>query len=377
MRTATRRDREPVPVRRLRAPLARVHGVSTGDDVVVDPVLRELGERSTAVQPRHVGLVVAEEGLWPSAVRTRSRLEAVPGQQRMVDHHRVLVQRQARRVGPLLPAPRVAEPQGGQDVQGCLVRSVVRGLDRHVDVCGRGLGVGDVNRPVAPVVEDAGVHQLELEVPQPAACVLLDQTLVGELRLGVVVAPLEQGMAGQTLQVPPVLLGVLAVVALRSGQAEHPFLEDRVAAVPQRNREAQLMADVGDPGHPVLVPAVGPRPGVVVREGGPRVPVCAVVLANGAPSALGEVGPPFVPGVRVEQVVLGPARRLGQAAMLAGELGGAPGVGAGHDVSPLGPGVSSAALGPSLGATSTLNRCHPQPGSSTYIPSFRSSPVLS
>ena len=58
------------------------------------------------------------------------------------------------------------------------------------------------------------------------------------------------------------------------------------------------MADVGEPGHAVLVPPVRPGPGVVVGEGGPRVAVVAVVLAHRAPGPLGQVRAPLVPGVR-------------------------------------------------------------------------------
>ena len=97
---------------------------------------------------------------------------------------------------------------------------------------------------------------------KPAAVV--DELLVRERRLRVVIAPAKQRVTRKPLEVPPVLLGVLAVVSLGPRQAEHSLLEDRVAAVPEREREAELVADVGDAGHPVLVPAVGARPRVVV-----------------------------------------------------------------------------------------------------------------
>ena len=130
------------------------------------------------------------------------------------------------------------------------------------------------------------------------------------------VAPPQPRVAGQAVDEPPVLLDVLAVVALGPGQPEHPLLEDRVDAVPQRQPEAQLVPDVGEPRHPVLVPAVGARAGVVVRERAPRVAVVAVVLAHRAPGTLREVRAPLVPGVGVEQVVLGPSGRLRESAVL-------------------------------------------------------------
>ena len=154
---------------------------------------------------------------------------------------------------------------------------------------------------------------------QPAAVV--HELLVRERGLRVVVAPLEQRVARQPLEVPPVLLDVLAVVALRPGEAEHPLLEDRVVAVPEREREAELVADVRDAGHAVLVPAVRARAGVVVREGVPGVAALGVVLAHRAPGALAQVRAPLVPRVRGEEVVLGAARRLGEARVLGGLVG--------------------------------------------------------
>ena len=93
------------------------------------------------------------------------------------------------------------------------------------------------------------------------------------------------------------LLDVLAVVALGVGQAEQPLLEDRVAAVPQRQGEAEQALGVADAGDAVLAPAIGPAAGVVVREVVPGLAVRAVVLAHRAPLPLAEVRPPAPPGM--------------------------------------------------------------------------------
>src|SRR6478609_4560565 len=108
-------------------------------------------------------------------------------------------------------------------------------------------------------------------------------------------------MAGHGVREPPVLLDVLPVIALRAGQAEHPLLQDRVPAVPQRQRHAQLLPDVAHAGHAVLAPAVGPGTGVVVREVVPRLTAGAVVLPHRPPRTLGPVGAPLVPGSRLLQ----------------------------------------------------------------------------
>jgi hypothetical protein len=102
-------------------------------------------------------------------------------------------------------------------------------------------------------------------------------------------------VAGDAVEVEVVFLDVLAVIALVVGQAEEALLEDRVAAVPEGQSEAEVLEAVAEAGQAVLVPAVGAAAGVVVREGGPGVAVGAVVLADGAPGAFGDVGSPVSP----------------------------------------------------------------------------------
>ena len=225
-----------------------------------------------------------------------------------------------RGLGTHLPRPDVAEPQVGQDMERGRLRARVRDPDLHQQVVRVALGVDHVHDPVAVVVEDPGVQQLVLRLRVVSLAVLGDEVAVGELALRVVVAPLQQRVARQRIEVPPVLLDVLPVVALGAGQAEHPLLEDRVAPVPQCQGHAQVLLDVADAGHAVLAPAVGAGPGMVVREVVPRRPVGAVVLPDCAPRAFGEVGTPVVPGGRLPQPVLGVAEGIHSLAFGAGHL---------------------------------------------------------
>src|SRR5262249_32270461 len=99
----------------------------------------------------------------------------------------------------------------------------------------------------------------------------------------------------RAVQVPVELLAVLAVVPFLPGQPEQPFLEDRVLLVPQGEREAEVLAAIGDAGDPVLVPAVGPGTGVIMGQVVPRGPARAVVLPQRSPRPLAEIGTPAVP----------------------------------------------------------------------------------
>jgi hypothetical protein len=118
---------------------------------------------------------------------------------------------------------------------------------------------------------------------------------------------------GVELEVEVVFLHVLAVIALVTRQTEEAFLENRIAAVPQRQGEAEVLRCVADAAQTVLVPAVDARARVVVREIVPGGALGAVVFAHRAPGALAEIGPPILPGGAVlpEPVAFDAHRRAG------------------------------------------------------------------
>ena len=97
------------------------------------------------------------------------------------------------------------------------------------------------------------------------------------------------------VEVEVALLDVLAVVPFGAGQPEEALLEDRVLAVPQREREAEAAFAIGDAEQAVLAPAVGAASRVIVGEVVPAIARGRVVLAHGPPLALGEVRPPALP----------------------------------------------------------------------------------
>src|SRR5207237_1255746 len=92
---------------------------------------------------------------------------------------------------------------------------------------------------------------------------------------------------------------VLAVVRLIRRQPEQALLQERIAAVPERRREAKDLIAIADPGDAVLAPAVRLAARQVVREVGPRLAVGTVILADRRPGPLGEVRPPAPPTIDV------------------------------------------------------------------------------
>src|SRR5690606_3640917 len=213
------------------------------------------------------------------------------------------------------PAPGVAKAELREQVQGGVVGAAVAGGVAHEQVVGAGLGHGDAHVEVAVFVKDAGVGDLEFGIVQAARGVLRDETAVGVFGLWILVERLHPGVGRGGVEVVVEFLDVLAVVALGAGEAEETFLEDGVAAVPQGDGEGQAALAVTEAEQAVLAPAVGAAAGVFVREGFPGGAAERVVLADGGPLALGQVGAPAFP-------VAGAVAVLGQPAVLGGVAGG-------------------------------------------------------
>ena len=302
-----------------------VDGGGATDDVISDAVLGKKGALD-AIELAGIGDVVAEQRFWTLLVASGAGRARCSGQQPVPDRGMVdgdgrgVVEVQRRSFHPGVPAPVVAEPYGGDDVDGGLVGAGVAYLQAPHQVLGTALRPGGGHYPVTVLGEDAGVHQLVLRLEPGAGSVGFEQVRVRERLLRVMVAPLQPGGGGSGVEVPPVVLHVLPVVALGAGEAVRPFLEDRVLAVPQRHRQAELLFLVADSAHPVLAPAEGPGTGVLERKIGPGVTVGGVVLPYRAPRPLGEVWAPPPPG-QVATVGLGqPLLFIVHAAMLSGRL---------------------------------------------------------
>ena len=274
--------------------------------MIRDPVLRRRAHGGTAEQALVVRLVVAEEDGRSAVCHELERAE-----KRMLgDEARCAAGAQFRLLDVDVPRPRVAIPRRREDVDRLGVGPRVRHTDRHQQVVRVALRVVDLDDPVAVLAEHTGVEQLVLGVELPAPGVLRHEIVVWERPLRVVVTPAVPRVTRERVEVPPVLLRVLAMVALIAGEPEDPLLEDRIASVPQRERQAEPLLDVGEAGQAVLPPPVRPRAGMIVRQVLPRGASGAVVLAHRPPLAFREVRAPVVPVAGLPQPVLQPAEAL-------------------------------------------------------------------
>ncbi len=168
--------------------------------------------------------------------------------------------------------------------------------DPAQDVFRPGFGVLHFDVEIAVLVEGTGVQQFVLELLPGTGPVHRHQVGVRKLLLRVLVQPALIAVRGHVVEVEVILLDVLTVVALGVRQAEQALFQDGVPPIPQRQGQAQPLLVVADPGQAVLAPPVGPGPRLIVAEIGPGVAIIAVVLADRAPLAFTEVGPPGPPG---------------------------------------------------------------------------------
>jgi hypothetical protein len=243
---AAGRHRPQVKPGRLGAVAAGAHRLGAAvDDVVVERILEVAGRWATPEQSREIGLVVAEQqpiGCF--------EFDAVGAELLVLGQHESgapILQRRLRNAGR--PAPDVAEPDLRQDMNRSRLRPAVVDGDPHEHIVGIGLGIFDIDVEVAVVIEDAGIDQFEFHRRRAlATCVLLEQPFVGVCGLRQLVELARVGVARDGIEIVVDLLDVLAVVAFLVGQAEQALFQDWVAAVPQRERQAQQLPVVGKAG---------------------------------------------------------------------------------------------------------------------------------
>ena len=156
-----------------------------------------------------------------------------------------------------VPRPLIPKPESRQDLQIRRFGAAIVNADLDQDVFASGLRILDKDVEVAVLVEDARVEQLVLEFVAAADPARLNQIAVGIGCLRVLVEVLHVRVRGRAVEVEVVLLHILAVIAFAVGQAEEPFLENRILSVPQGNREAETLLLVRDAGQPVFSPAIG------------------------------------------------------------------------------------------------------------------------
>jgi hypothetical protein len=151
------------------------------------------------------------------------------------------------------------------------------------------------NIEVAVLAKDSAVEQFVLKFVPAVPSVLTYKIVIRKCTLRILIQIFHVGVRGRVVEIEVVLLDVVSMVAFGVGQTKEPFFQDRIGAVPEGRREAQSLFVVGYSGDSVLSPAISSRPCLIMSEVEPGIAVDAVVLANGSPLALCQIGSPLPP----------------------------------------------------------------------------------
>jgi hypothetical protein len=91
------------------------------------------------------------------------------------------------------------------------------------------------------------------------------------------------------------LLRVFTVIAFAIGEAKKTFLENRVLAVLESQRQTEALMIVAEAGNAIFTPTIGATARLVVTEVIPGSSIRTIILANRSPLALAQVGSPEPP----------------------------------------------------------------------------------
>ena len=277
--------------RRLGAGRLRIDGVGTAPyDEIVDAVF-EIALSVAPPQPVAVRFVLAEQQ-FGSVIADQSHR----GQLR-VDRNDFAAADLAKQwfLDTGFPRPDISSPELRQDVERRRLAAAVGRDDFHKNIVVTRLRVSDRDIEVAVIVKGAGIEQLEFRIVDAAAAVLFDEPRIRKFRLRIFVQHPHPAVARCPVEVVVQLLDIFAVVAFGIGQTEQALFEDWIALVPQSETEAEVELVVAETRDTILAPAVGAAAGMVMRQVFPGIPVLAVILADGAPLPLTEIGAPVAP----------------------------------------------------------------------------------
>ena len=193
------------------------------------------------------------------------------------------------------PRPRVAKPKLRQQMDCRRFRPAIVDGHAHQNIVGRGLGVFHENVEVAVVVKNARVEQFKFHLGLAAFRIFRNELVVGKFPLRILVKHLQVGMRRRRVEVIIKFLHVLAVIALGVREAEQTLLQNRILAVPHREREAEPLQTIAETSNAILAPAVGAAARVVVRKIFPRRAAGRIILADRSPLAFGKIRPEKFP----------------------------------------------------------------------------------
>jgi len=129
-------------------------------------------------------------------------------------------------------------------------------VDFHQQVVRTRLGIFDKDVVIPIVVEEAGIEQLEFRLILAAAAVFFDELTVRKLALWVLVQHLQVRVRRRRIDIVVEFFRVLAVISFAIREAENALFQNGIVSVPERERQAQALLVVANPGDTILSPAI-------------------------------------------------------------------------------------------------------------------------
>ena len=165
-----------------------------------------------------------------------------------------------------IPCPTIAEPNSWQHVDRRVFGGSIgnRYLDKNVfDVRFR---IFDKHVEIFILVEHSGIHQLKFAHQFTSIAIFVDQLFVRKRRLRILIQILHVGMRRRRIEIVVDLFHVFAMIPFASGKSEKAFFQDRIVPVPQSHGKTNSLVAVRDSGNTVFIPAVRPRPGMIMGK---------------------------------------------------------------------------------------------------------------
>ena len=98
------------------------------------------------------------------------------------------------------------------------------------------------------------------------------------------------------------------MVALGTSESKQPLFENRIAAIPERQREAKPALAIANAQQTIFTPAIGSTASLVVRELLPGIAVLGVIFPDRSPLSLGQIRPPALPVALARPAFVEPLR---------------------------------------------------------------------
>src|SRR5438477_3969987 len=195
----------------------------------------------------------------------------------------------------LSPGPGIAKPQRREQLQRSGFRAAVANCDADEYIFVAALCVLRENIEVAVFMEHPGVEEFEFRLAASATPIFVYQCRVWEFRLRILVKHPHVAVGRRRVEIEIIFLHIFAVVAFISCQSKEPLFQNRIAAVPHGEREADHLVTVADSRDAVFAPSIGARTRLLVRKRFPRGPARAVIFTDRSPLTFRKIGPPALP----------------------------------------------------------------------------------